>query len=118
MKNSIQPINVVQMDIETKVQVAQDIGQVLSGFNIREAVTHNGDRYKHDLATGAQVVVTKGTSITVRENTITVVLQRPGASLDGTLAETISMTQQLQGALTGVHQSTVSRRLAKRKKTS
>lgn len=81
---------------------------------IRDAVTFNGDRYTHDLAAGTQTVATQGTSITIAENTIAIVLQRPGASFDGTLSETTALTQQLQGALTGVHQSTVSRHLAKR----
>lgn len=114
MKNSIKQINAAPMDIETKIQVSLEIGKALSSYNIRDAVTHNGDRYKHDLAAGTQILATKGTCITVRENTVTVVLQRPDASLDGTLAETTGMTQQLQGALTGVHQSTVSRRRTKR----
>lgn len=113
MSNAIEPMNVVDMDLETKIKVAEDIGRVMSHFNIRDAVTHNGDRYSHDLAAGTQTVATKGTCITLRENTVTITLQRQGASLDGTLAETTNLTQELQGALGGVAQSTVSRRLAK-----
>jgi hypothetical protein len=114
MKSEIEPTSIAEADLETQIQAAENIGRVMRHLNIRDAVTHDGARYTHDLAARTQTVVARGTSITISENTISIVLQRPGASLDGTLAETTEMTQQHQGALTGVQQSTVSRRLAKR----
>lgn len=114
MKNEIELTSVTEADLETQIQNAETIGHVMRHFNIRDAVTHDGGRYTHDLVAGTQTVVTRGTSITIGENTVSIVLQRTGASLDGTLVETTGMTQQHQGALTGVQQSTVSRHLAKR----
>ena len=110
MKSGMQNTVPLCLDLNEVVKQAQQASAIFEHLSLVKVTAENGDTYRRDVETGKKTVAMRGAVVEFDENTISVTVQRPGASIDGTLAETTHLTQTLQGAMVGKNQSTVSRR--------